>query len=137
MMRPEDVEHDVDVLELLRGVLAELRQLRAIIDPQTRAPQRRLSADDQAALVILIPAIWKAMRTQTFSVRALLDGASHEPDLRNALATIDLNSRQIGRLLRRGIGSDVEGYRLSTVGVERDGLLWTLTTKTRKTHLGR
>jgi hypothetical protein len=127
---------DVDVLGLLRAVLAELRQLRTAIDRKAPAPQRRLSTEDQAALVIVIPAIWKAMKNETFSVRALLHRASQEPELRTALATIDRNPRQIGRLLRRGIGSDVEGYRLSTVGVQRDGLLWTLTAITRKTHLG-
>jgi hypothetical protein len=106
---------------LLEILVAEIRGLREDMN----RPGRRLAAPDREALVGLLPILAAAVADRAFTVRELRDHASlpNQLVLRGAIEASG-GPNKLGRLLKRGDGFDVAGWRVERIGNDRDGLVW-------------
>lgn len=100
---------------LLLEILGELRAIRAAIAPGPHAPLE----PGAEALVLAISAHAGDL---LFCARELVEHSR----LRAAIvaAVGELNSRRLGRLLRRLEGREIAGVRIERVGEDRDGVAW-------------
>lgn len=113
--------------DLLRELIAEVQGLRR--DLAERRVDGRLAAVDRRALGALLPVVATAVGARTFAVRELVDHAGLQIPAAIALrAALDAagGARKVGRLLARGDGVDVAGFRATSCGEDRDGRLWTV-----------
>lgn len=96
-------------------VLAELAVIRRLLEDRPS-----LSRCDRQALSRLLPAIGGAVGDDLFLASEI---ASHRsPAVRVGRGT--LTTRQIGRLLKRAEGIEVDGYVVSREGAEGGAVLW-------------
>jgi hypothetical protein len=107
-----------DSLELWQAaVLAELRAIRAALEPDRRPAQTR---DDDALMLALATAV----ADRAFSAREVWQHALLvDRELRAALGTVS-NARGLGKLFRQLEGRQLAGVRLARIGVDRDGVIW-------------
>src|SRR5262245_13164504 len=96
-------------IEWLVAILEELRALRD--HPERR--RKRLSPRDRAALAVILPLIAVAIGDRAFTVHELMEHGTlpTRTTLRMAIERVG-DARKLGRLLRRGEGVDIDGYRL-------------------------
>ena len=113
----------------LEDVLAELRELRRVVDDLAarHGPRMPFSAAD----VALVAAIHEAVGPRPFCSWQLIDHAELQVSAALAEAIVDaigaLNARKLGKLLRRIEGQDVQGLRAERVAASREGLVWRVT----------
>ena len=106
------------LLDLQRQQLAELQRIRQLLEQQRRPSH--LTRGDRDKLTRILPAIAGALGSELFTARELLD--QDAPALRLVLA--DLNARQVGRLLQRAEGENLEGFTVHRDGSEVGAVLW-------------
>ncbi len=100
----------------------QVTTLMARVDAFTarRSPGPRDHAD-----VVLVGVLTTSTRGLSFTTAAVWRHRAVDVALAAALAHADVDSpRQLGRLLRRVEGQDVDGVRLARVGVNREGIIW-------------
>src|SRR5687768_1414243 len=102
---------------LLRAILAELQGWRE----RERRPAT-VSRGDREVLQRLLPAIAGSVGSELFVTAELFEGDS--PALRVALR--DLNPKQVGRLLRRAVGTPIAGLVVERVSSEAGAVVWQL-----------
>lgn len=113
--------------ELLLVVLAEVRALRReVAEQRAEREPRALRAEDQSALLLLLPALRDAFGPAKFGAWEMLDRAAaltaEGANLRAALG--GRNAHALGKLLARGAGVSVGGLRILRDGRGPDGALW-------------
>ena len=108
-------------LALLHELIAGQRALAAKLDLLLARSGPRDRGD--VALVGLIAAISRGL---PFTAAALWRRrVAGDEALAAALATADIeNTKQLGKLIRRLEGRDVDGVRLVRVGANREGIIW-------------
>lgn len=112
----------LDALRELREIRAEQRAQRAALDALVArlAPGPRDQGD-----AYLLGIIVRSTEGRTFTSQALWRHRPTNPALSKALASCDIESpRQLGKLLRRIEGRDVNSVRIVCVGMHRDGKVW-------------
>jgi hypothetical protein len=109
----------------LREIRVEQAQQRDMLAAILRLLERSHGPRDQAdrALVSLIATISRGLR---FTAAALWRRrVAGDVALAEALDGADIvNAKQLGKLLRRCEGADVNGVRLRRVGTNREGAVW-------------
>jgi len=126
---------------LLREILAALHELPGrIAREMQRESKPRLSATDEAAMQALLAAIYGAVGTRAFTIRSLR-AASEFDDLSTSVALrAELekagSAHQVGRLLRRAEGHDINGLTITACGKGSDGVLRVMTKIVTNRHLG-
>jgi hypothetical protein len=103
---------------LLQQLIDELRQLRAVVERRSQAS--RLARADRDRLARILSAVAAAIGSELFLSGELMEHGS--PGLRIVLA--GLNTKQLGRLLRRAAGVPVDGFVVERMGVEMHAALW-------------
>lgn len=99
------------------AILAEVRELRREL--AERRPQGRLSRENRATLIALVPAIAGGRGSENFYVNELIE----DPVIR-ALLPPGMTAAQLGRLLLRAV-DPIGGLRVERVGLERGRVvLW-------------
>ena len=106
-----------DVAALLRELIIEQKQtnelIRRLLD---RSHGPRLSPADRAALSELLPAVASRYGSGAFRAAEVCDLARLDP-------------AELGRLLRRARGVDVDGLIVQRCGTEAGVALWQLTAR--------
>jgi len=110
------------VLAELRAHTAELRAIRLLLEQWSHRPvmPSSLSRGDRAVLARLLPAIGGVLGSELFASADICE--SDAPALR--LVRAGLTARQLGRLLRRAVGTPIAGYLVERVGAEAGVALW-------------
>ena len=111
-----------EIVGLLRELGAGQKRLEAQMATLTTrlAPGPRDHTD--AALVGIIAAVAGGL---PFTSAALWRRRAVDPTLAAAVLGADLDSaRQLGKFLRRLEGRDVDGVRITCVGMDREGKIW-------------
>lgn len=104
---------------LLLELIAEVRGLREDLRQQRRPSS--LSRADRAVLARLLPAISRgAFGSELFLTADVF--ASDNAALR--VARRGLNARQLGRLLRRAVGTPIDGLVVERVASEAGAVVW-------------
>lgn len=125
------METPITSLAVLCEIRDELRRLREAIVGGQRG---RLAPADRAALADLLPIVAAAVADRAFTVRELRDHAALPSQLvlRDAIEA-NGGPNKLGRLLKRGDGFDVAGWRVERIGNDRDGLVWRVRAATGRT----
>jgi hypothetical protein len=110
---------------LLADLLVEIRGLRADLNTHVKVGKAYrsgtlLSRSDLALLGRLLPVIGATVGSEPFLVRDLFE----HPSAALRLVFRKLNTRQVGRLLRRAEGQAVDGYLVEQTGDELGAKLW-------------
>jgi hypothetical protein len=124
-----------DVLAALHRLEAQnaviIAQLAALPGAIAAASQRSsaLSRKDRDALSLLLPAIIDAIADANFAARDLMNRATGNADLREALVQVlgplrDDSAKRLGGLLKRGAGVAQGGLRVVRLGEVREGAIW-------------
>ena len=108
-----------DLAAAVHALAAEVQRLSGVIERLQR-PAAALSRADRGLLADLLPAIAGALGSQLFTTRELFEGG--QPAL--AVVTASLNTRQVGRLLKRAEGQPIAGYMVQRDGEELHMVLW-------------
>jgi hypothetical protein len=106
------------ILAAIKENTAAVRELSLRKEIPPRAEEYSLSRADLALLGRLLPAIGGALGSEPFLARDLFASAAVR------LVLSGLNTRQIGRLLRRAEGHTIDGYLIERVTVELGAILW-------------
>jgi hypothetical protein len=109
------------------------RMARAIdaLSVRVTSLEQRGGARDAADRSV-VPAIALSVGGRRFTSVELLAHARVDSDLDAALVGADVtNPRELGKLLSRLSEQFIDGYRLQRVAVERDGIVWQITTTER------
>jgi hypothetical protein len=118
----------LEALHELRDALRGLPQAIAAAVTQ-KSHARRLSSADEAALAALLPVITAAIEGRPFLVCELTQHAklNFAPAIALGKALASTNPRSLGRLLSRGCGINIGGYRIRKINFsERNGIRWTV-----------
>lgn len=120
-IRPAAAPHAIEASDL---VLAEVRALRAEVADLKRLIERpharSLSRADRATLSRVLPVLAGVFGSELWTAREVL--AHTSDDLRIVLA--GWSSKALGRLLKRGAGSAVDGLCVVAEGDEAGSTLW-------------
>jgi hypothetical protein len=112
----------IETVSLLRELITRQVAIEAKLDILLRlAPGPRDQGD-----VALVGIIATVARGLPFTAAALWRRrVAGDAALAEAFATCDIeNPKQLGKLLRRLEGRDVDGIRLCRVGTNREGIVW-------------
>ena len=103
---------------LLRELVEQVRGLRA--DLAERRPATSLSRVDRERLARLLPAIGGTLGSEPFNSSEICEHDAAALRLGRA----GLTAKQLGRLLRRAVGTPVGGYLVERLGEEAGAVLW-------------
>ena len=105
---------------LLETLIDEVRQLRAAVERQGRAPS--LGRIDLETLATLLPAIDATLGDHPFVAREIVHHRTLRPLTRN------LSVKGVGRLLARADRIAVDGLAVERIGTETNATLWRVRT---------
>lgn len=100
------------LIDEVRGLRADLRRDRPTTSTLSRGDRERMAA--------ILPAAAGVLGSEQFNSADICE--SDEPALR--LVSKGLNSRQLGRLLRRAAGRPIDGYMVQREGSAAGVALW-------------
>jgi hypothetical protein len=107
------------VVDLLRALVAGQQRIIALLETRHR-PATGLSRADRALLGRLLPVLGGVFGSELFNSADLCE---HQAAALT-LVLHGLNAKQVGRLLRRAVGTPIGGYLVERVGVEAGAVLW-------------
>ena len=120
-MRSSTADHvatEPTIADEVRELRQRVAQLEARLSPGPRDQADVTLASTIAASACGLP----------FTAAALWRRRAVDPALTEALVASDVDSpRQLGKLLRRLEGRDIEGVCFARVGINREGLVWIAT----------
>lgn len=93
-------------------------EVSAALDARIQAAKELIPAD-QRALHRILPLIVRRLGHGPFLAREVFEGATKGDELSALLLAFELDTTRLGNLLNRGLGVNIGGYRVTTLGIDK------------------